>query len=142
MGMSETKKESVEAPTTPKSNIQFTKAEDFLTDYANHSLLESSNWDLKITFGHLEQSLGPNQVVQSTAITLPWAQAKVLHYFLTLHLIGHEAEYGRLVIPSGIIGEFPLKEAPPGMNKELFQKAIKFADQFMAENPEAKPKKQ
>jgi hypothetical protein len=102
--------------------------------------LESSNWDLKVTFGHLEQSLGPNEVTQTTAITIPWAQAKVFHYFLTLHLIAHETELGRLVIPSGIIGEFP-KELPAGANKEGYQKALKFAEQFMAENPEARPKK-
>jgi hypothetical protein len=137
MGMSDTKKEFVEAP---KSGIQFTKVDDFVTDYANHSLLESSNWDLKLTFGHLEQSLGPNNIVQTTAITIPWAQAKVLHYFLTLHLIGHEAELGRIVIPAGIIGELP-KEAPVGVNKDGYQKVLKFLEQFMTENPEARPKK-
>lgn len=135
--MSESKKEADE---TPKSAIQFTRDENFVTDYANNSVLESSNWDLKITFGHLDQSLGPNQVLQTTAITLPWAQAKVLHYFLTLHLISHEAEIGRIVIPSGIIGELP-KEAPAGTNKEGFQKALKFNAEFMAENQEAKPKR-
>jgi hypothetical protein len=132
-GMSEPKTEA------PKSSIQFTKADDLATDYANHSHLESSNWDLRITFGHLEQSLGPNNVIQTTAITLPWAQAKVLHYFLTLHLISHEAELGRLIIPSGIIGGLP-REAPAGVNEDGFHKALNFVNQFMAENPEAKPK--
>ncbi len=135
--MSEPKKEAEE---TPRSAIQFTRDENFVADYANNSVLESSNWDLKITFGHLDQSLGPNQVLQTMAITLPWAQAKVLHYFLTLHLISHEAEIGRIVIPSGIIGELP-KETPAGASKEGFQKAVKFNAEFMAENQEAKPKR-
>jgi len=137
--MSEPKKEKESVEVT-KSGIQFTRAEDFIVDYANHTLLESSNWDLRITFGHLDQSLGPNNVVQTTAVTIPWAQAKVLHYFLTLHLIGHEGEYGRLIIPPGIINEFP-KDAPLEVNKEAFQKAAKFAEEFMAENREAKPRK-
>jgi hypothetical protein len=137
MGMNDAKKESAAAP---KSSIQFTRADDLVTDYANHTQLESSNWDLKVTFGHLEQSLGPNDVIQTTAITLPWPQAKVFHYFLTLHLVAHEAELGRLIIPTGIIPEFP-KEAPAGVNKEGYQKALKFCEEFMAENPEARPKK-
>jgi len=141
--MSDTKKESKESKDSieaPKSSIRFTKAEDFVADYANNSVLESSNWDLKVIFGHLDQSVGPNDVVQTTAVTLPWAQAKVMHYFLTIHLIGHEADMGRVVIPTGIISEFP-KEPPATANKEGFRKAAKAYEQFMAENPEARPKK-
>jgi hypothetical protein len=116
MDMSDTKKESKESIAAPKSGIHFTKADDFVADYANNSQLESSNWDLKITFGHVDQSLGPNDVVQTTAITIPWAQAKVMHYYLSVHLIGHEAEMGRIVIPTGIIGKFP-KEPPAKVNQ-------------------------
>jgi hypothetical protein len=135
--MSETKQD---LPEIPKSGIKYTKADGFVSDYANNSQLLASNWDLKITFGQLEQSIGPNNVVQTVAITLPWSQAKVLHYFLTLHLIGHEAELGRIIIPTGIIGEYP-EVAPPGLSEEAFQEAKEFVEQFMTENPEAKPRK-
>jgi hypothetical protein len=138
--MSDTKKESKESVEAPSSGIHFTKAEDFISDYANNSVLQSSNWDLKIVFGHLDMSVGLNDVVQTMAVTIPWAQAKVMHYYLTVHLIGHEAEMGRIIVPSGIIGELP-KEAPAGANKDGFQKIAKVYEEFMAENPEAQPKK-
>lgn len=122
-----------------KKGIVFTKTDDFRSEYANNSLLQVSNWDLKIIFGELDQSKGPNDVIQKVAITLPWPQAKVLSYFLTLNLITHEAVNQREVIPSGIIPPLP-KEAPPGVTAEAFRKAREFYDKFIAENPEASPK--
>jgi len=62
---------------------------------------------------------------------------------LTIHLMAHEADFGRLVIPSGIIGEFPKEPSPDvsDASKKGFHEAAKFAERFMTENPEARPMK-
>ncbi len=123
---------------TPK--IDYRRNEDFFGEYANNIKLDSSNWDLKLTFGELNMSEGPNVVDQKFSTTIPWAQAKVLHYFLSLHLFGQEEDYGRIVIPTGIIPPWP-STMPAGFNPEAWKRGQKLYEEFMAANPEAAPKK-
>lgn len=122
-----------------KEGITYTKADDFRSEYANNSFFQFSNWDLKIIFGELDQSKGPNDVIQKVAITLPWPQAKVLHYYLTLNLMTQENLNQRIVIPAGIISAFP-DEPPQGTDPKTFRKAKEFYDKFIEENPEAATK--
>jgi hypothetical protein len=116
-----------DASQTPVS-INREKALDYVSRYANYSYLESSLWDLKIHFGQTDVELG-NTVPINTKMTLSWPQVKVLHYFLSVHLSGYEAEHGRIKIPSGIIRTAP-SSVPSAM--QIYEK-------FMEENPEAKP---
>jgi hypothetical protein len=104
------------------------KADNFLSRYANYSYLETSLWDLKIQFGQVDPSLG-NTVPIDTAVTLPWPQAKVLAYFLSVHLAAYEALNGRIKIPLGII--------PQADESQAFRKLY---EEFIAANPEAAPK--
>lgn len=105
------------------------KTADFVTRYANYSYLESTVWDLKIHFGQTDADRGSTVPINSQ-ITLPWAQVKVMHYFLSLHLAGYEADNGRIRIPTGIIPQGP-KGVPA---------AMKVFNDFVAANPEAAPK--
>src|SRR5690348_8329486 len=89
----------------PNAQIDFRKAEDFAEFYANNVQLFSSAWDLRLTFGHLDPSIGPNAVVQETAITVPWPQAKVMLFYLLSHLAGQEAEHGHVSVPKNVIPE-------------------------------------
>jgi hypothetical protein len=82
----------------------------FSVEYANNVQLESSAWDLKLTFGQLNQSEGNVTVDQHTEITLPWPQAKVLSYFLRAHLLAYEFENGEIVVPKSAI---PIEPTPP-----------------------------
>ncbi|HEV8717013.1 MAG TPA: hypothetical protein VGX03_29855 [Candidatus Binatia bacterium] len=128
-----------------KKALDYRRREDFAQFYANNVLLQSSSWDMKLIFGELDQSLGEDVIVQHSAITLPWRQAKVLLYFLQVHLIGHEGQHGRVIIPPGIIPDFPSE--PP---KELVEKlpfiaqswkiARQMYEDFLTANPEAAPK--
>lgn len=121
----------------------FERSEDYRDVYANNSQLASSLWELRIIFGQTEPSVGPDGVLQHTSLRLPWPQAKVLAYFLQLHILGEEMEHGRIVIGAGIIPELPAN--PP---KELLERnpdaakqwtlMRKHYDDFMAANPEAK----
>lgn len=129
--------------TTPETKgIPYKKSEDFAERYANNVLLESSLWDLRLIFGKLDQQVPGNVVVQSSAITLPWAQVKVLHYFLGIHLSSQEIHNGRVQIPSGIIPPIPDKMIPDLESDAKGQEthdAFKAAyDDFIAANPEAK----
>jgi len=74
---------------TPASQSQFERDEDFLPVYANNVLFEPSVWDLKMIFGQLDQSEGKAVVEQHTAVTIPWAQAKVLSYYLQVNLTAY-----------------------------------------------------
>lgn len=122
--MVEQKKEPKPA-TDPNAPIVRQKTDDFISRYANYSYIESSLWDMKIHFGQTDQSLGDKVIPVNAAITLPWAQVKVLSYFLQVHLKGYEADHGRIKIPVGII--------PPALLapfREMYEK-------FINENPEA-----
>ena len=129
---------------TPElQTIDFEKADNFKDSYANNVLLQSSLWDIRLIFGNLDQQISMNTVVQYESVTLPWAQAKVLHYFLGMHLASHEINNGRIQIPPGIIGpisEHPpaevVKLAPPKM-EEVHEALKKIYQDFISENPEA-----
>lgn len=120
--------------------------ENFIERYANNIFFEGSAWDLKLVFGNLDQSIGPNYISQHTAISLPWAQVKLLIYFLRFHLLAHEARMGRVHVLTGIVS--PIPATPPLDVKaflgttddiETFKKARKLYEEFVADNPEAVP---
>lgn len=90
--------------------------ETFTFDYANNVYLESSAWDLKLIFGQLDQAEGAINVDQHTAITIPWPQAKVLIYFLKVHLLAYEIENGKIVVPK--IALPPEPQPPSGELKD------------------------
>lgn len=125
----------------PKSGIDFSRSEDFTELYANHVGLEGSLWDLKLVFGQTSQNISPNAVVQHTAVTLPWAQVKVLLYALTLAMIDQEAGNGRIRLKKGLIAEFPqqmpkaIREAGE-VSEETWKALRKVYDQLIADNPE------
>jgi len=113
----------------------------FFEGYANNVVFESSAWDLRLIFGKLDQSKGPNTVVQHSAITLPWSQVKAGIYLLQLHLAFHEAVNGKVYVPKGIINppvpptEDQEKTLPHA--REVFEFVQKLFKQFSEANPEA-----
>jgi hypothetical protein len=125
--------------------IQRQRSESFRSVYANNSFLELSAWDVKINFGEIEQSIDPNTIINHTAITMPWAQAKILAYFLQVHVAAHEIDHGHLVIPVGVIPGVPapdqetLKQWPNATR--VYQAWTKLHDEFIVANPEAAPAK-
>jgi hypothetical protein len=88
--------------------------------YANNTKFESSVWDLKISFGQLQQ--GENvEINWHTVVTIPWAQAKILDYYLRLNVAYQERLNGTIDVPTGVI---PILEPPP--------------DEIMKSDPNAK----
>ena len=86
-----------------KSTADFEFADEFYEAYANSILYESSSWDLKLIFGQLDQSGGRIRVVQHSAITVPWTQAKLMVYWLKGQIEAHELANGKIHMPPSII---------------------------------------
>jgi hypothetical protein len=124
--------------------IDFRRDQEFLNRYANNIYLESTIWDLKITFGQTDLAAGHNAVVQHTAITLPWPYVKIFAYLLQTHLTAREVEDGRIPVPKNIVAapptempkEFVGKLKHPKEGMEAIQKLWK---EFITANPEVKP---
>lgn len=95
------------------------KADDFFFDYANFVQLENSPWDLKFTFGQLDQATKPPTTELRSAVTMPWLSAKILAFFLIANVKGFEQTFGPIIVPPEIAPQpFPppteeqLKSAP------------------------------
>ena len=87
--------------------------DDLFSEYANNSHFEPSVWDLKILFGQLHPSSGKGSVDWHAAITMPWAQAKLLSYFLRVNIAVHEFRFGKIAIPEPVLPQDPADyEAP------------------------------
>ena len=102
-----------------------TEEREFALDfvYANNSLCEASVWDLKVIFGQLEQHTGQTRVEWHTAVTMPWAQAKLLSYYIRLNIAQHEVQFGVLKTPPSITPSLP---APPSGKLKENPDAVQF----------------
>ncbi len=81
------------------------KEEELSADYANNVLIEQTIWDIKLIFGEYSGRL--NSVEWHTSVTLPWAQAKLLAYYLQINIAFREMHEGPIKIPDPVIPELP-----------------------------------
>jgi hypothetical protein len=134
-----------EVSTTTPATTDHRRSEEFQSKYANNVFLQSTAWDLTMNFGEVDQTIGPNTVIQHTGVTLPWPQVKILQYYLQVHLAAHELDHGRITIPKGVIVDIPaptkeqIKEYPNAV--QLHNIWSKLHDDFLTANPEAAPAK-
>lgn len=125
------KKEEQQQQSTPL--LEFVRdPEDFAALYANNVQAESSVWDLKVIFGILDQSSQPPKVVQHTSINLPWAQIKLLSFYLRVNLAIHEAQNGKVLTPPSIMPPDPDKLALTGFTPELHNILRELYKEFIA----------
>jgi hypothetical protein len=106
--------------------------EDFAALYANNVQPEASVWDLKVTFGILDQTSQPNKVVQHTSINLPWLQVKILSYLIRANLLIHEYQNGKVVVPASVMPPDPEKLELPGLTPELREALGKIYKDFIS----------
>jgi hypothetical protein len=108
---------------------------EYYIDYANNVYVEGSAWDLKMVFGQLDQSTVPARVEQRGAVTLPWAQAKILAYFMCLHLAGYEMQNGTINVPQAVMPPIPTppteeaKKTDPNL-QSFFERMVWIREQF------------
>lgn len=87
------------------------RSRDFVERYANNVRFETSFWDLKILYGIFDQSLQPPNAVIHTAMHAPWAQAKLMAYFLYVNVLFHEATSGEIKMPGQVPEPMKIPEA-------------------------------
>jgi hypothetical protein len=118
-----------------RPSLKYERTEDIISEYANNAFLESSAWDMRIVFGQLDQANPKAPVIkQKVAITLPWAQAKLLQYYLQLHIDVEESQDGPIHIRPELIPAEPDK--PKNENdpreKALYEIIRRRRAEFMA----------
>ncbi len=88
------------------------RGENFEALYANNVQLQPFEWDLKIIFGELDvlpDNPGEIVVEQHTAITVPWLQAKLALYYLSLQVAVHELSHEPIRVPQSLIPADPTR---------------------------------
>jgi hypothetical protein len=127
-------------------NLDLRQEEGFTVTYANHVALVQTGFDIKVTFGRIDPSVGPNVVLQHNAIVLPWPAVKTLLYLLQVSLLAYEETNGHVPYPKGgmappprVVPEDYAKAFPRA--KQIHENVLKVWDDFLAANPETRPEK-
>lgn len=90
--------------------------DDVVPVYANNVRFEMTAWDLRLLFGQLMPiSEGKGQVEWHTDVTIPWAQAKLMHLFLGINLTLYERENGKITVPPSVLPA-AMTAPPPGVD--------------------------
>jgi hypothetical protein len=78
-----------------------TSFDEVKAEYANNTSLQPSVWDLKLFFGQWYQAMdGKSEVDWHSAVTIPWAQAKLLAHYLKVNVAVYEGINGKIKIPA------------------------------------------
>lgn len=102
-------------PNAPETAIavESVRHENFESWYANSVSFFPSEWDLRMVFGEIDWRPNAAPVVQQhTAMTVGWLQAKLMQYFLNVHVGVYELAHGRISIPPELLGDFSRASAP------------------------------
>jgi hypothetical protein len=126
-----------DAPAVAQPPLILQRDDDFVARYANNVQFESSGWDLKLTFGLLDQRNAAKPVIeQHTSINLSWPEVKIGIYLLQLHLALHEKVNGKVRIPEGGLPTELPETIPPEFDnpqgREAFDLMRKVRAQFIA----------
>jgi hypothetical protein len=94
----------------PETKSPIKEESELNTEYANTVFLAPTLLDLKMIFG--ENEVFPGQGYNfHTSITIPWAAAKILQYYLATIVTSHEMDQGSIQIPKQMTPKPP--EPPP-----------------------------
>jgi len=80
-------------------------SDEINTDYANNIAIQSTVWDLKIVFGEYSNTL--NSVDWHTSMTMPYATAKLLAYYLQINVEPYDIYNGELHYQQGVSRQRP-----------------------------------
>src|SRR5271163_1783555 len=83
------------------SKVGQAEPDELSHEYANNVFFGPTIWDLKLVFGELS---GMKEGVDwHTSITLPWATAKLMSYYLAINLAAHELDNGIIRVPKAML---------------------------------------
>jgi hypothetical protein len=83
--------------------------------YANYLHFEGSPWDFRILFGQLipqRFKTEDEEVDWCADVTIPWSQAKLMHFFLGINIGIYELENGNIKIPERMLPPLPTPSTP------------------------------
>lgn len=113
------------------------KAREGVKDvYANQANFEIGDLDVKILFGQVSQLSGKPAIDWHTAVTMAWAEAKLLSLYLRVNIAIHEATHGAIKIPAGLLPpSIPAPEdiATNPVSKKLFDTIQAIRSELMDE---------
>jgi hypothetical protein len=92
-------------PNDNDNPIKYRRADDFTDSYANNVFFEPSVWDLRFIFGQLDSG----EIVQHSAISVPWIQVRIMQYYLALNLAMYEYYNGKVPLPQSVVPAKPIE---------------------------------
>lgn len=110
-----------------KPNTVEANEDEITSDYANNVYYLGTIWDLKLLFGELSSIKG--DIDWHTSITLPWAAAKLMSYYLTINVAAHEAQSGPIKVPKAMLPPPP----PPIREEDKNNESVKALIEFINE---------
>ena len=115
---------------------RFQRHENFESWYANNIQFFSSESDLRLICGELDWPQGNLIVQQHTALVVSWLQAKIMAYFISLHVGIHEMAHGKISVTAPML---PPEPTPPTgdlendpMAKQVYEYIKKAREEFVA----------
>jgi hypothetical protein len=127
--------------TTPpeQPQLEATRSEEFENLYANNIIFESTLWDLRLIFGEVD--LAAKQIVQHTAINIPWPQAKIATYYMLANLVIQQSLNGNVFLPPFLRPTRPNPSDP--VNAPIDKRVVEYLgwihDQIFGSNPYIPP---
>lgn len=115
--------------------------ENISSVYANGVNFELGDLDIKILFGQISR-FGTPTVEWHTGVTMHWAEAKLLSYYLRINLAIYEAQHGDIKIPASLFPPSPVAPADLETNpkgKEVFETVQTMHEKLVAELGEPIP---
>jgi hypothetical protein len=115
--------------------LEATRSEEFENLWANNVLFESTLWDLRLIFGQVD--LAAKQIVQHTAVNIPWPQVKIAAYFMLVNVVIQQSLNGNVFIPGYIVPPRPDPADPANAayDKQMIKYLGWIHDQFFGSNP-------
>jgi len=126
-------------PPVEQPDLKPTRSEEFEELWANNVLFESTLWNLRMIFGQVD--LSGNQVLQHTAINMPWPQVKIAAYFIVANLMVQQALNGQIFLPAYVVPPRP-EAGSPGFgsyDRRLVEYLGWIHDQFFGSSPYIPP---
>jgi hypothetical protein len=112
--------------------------ENIRSVYCNNTQFQNGEMDFTILFGQINQNPGGGKTAidWNTAVTMAWAQAKLLSYYMRANLVIYEALHGIVKVPAAtlpgtIVAPDDLETNP--LSKKIFEAVNQLHREFIDE---------
>ena len=112
-----------------ENQVKVQRAMDFVSYYANNFLVDTTAWDLSMTFGEFEKLPDGTQAsTQRLSVTVPVGLAKLMVFWLRVQILAYEVRLGkRVTLRADVIPAVP-PLVPPELQSDPV--TVKMYDEF------------